>query len=335
MLTFCTLFDSNYLDKGWALYRSLERCSKDFVLYIFCFDEQAYDILKQINLGSAILVPYTSIETDELLEIKKTRSKAEYCWTCTPVIIEYVLEHYSVSSCTYIDSDLYFFHNPEILFEEIVENEANIVLTEHRFADDRRGKKWLRRSGKYCVEFNYFDQSDYARTALKWWKEQCFAWCYALYEADRMGDQKYLERFPALFKGVHELQNLGGGVAPWNLYQYSLVEADRELMLRERSTNKVFPLIFYHFQNIRYLSEWKVNINSETHDKKLKRRIYYPYLKEISELRDILCTEYGLDFKIKKSCSSNKIKSFIQSNIMQFKVKSLSDIINLNKIENY
>lgn len=315
------------------MYRSLERVCEDFVIYIFCFDDQAYNILGQINLKNAVLIPYTSIETEELLEIKKTRSKAEYCWTCTPVIIEYVLEHYRVPDCTYIDSDLYFFSSPEILFKEIIYSGAGIVLTEHRFADDRRGRKWLKRSGKYCVEFNYFDQSVNAWKALKWWKARCFEWCYALYETDRMGDQKYLEKFPVLFSGVYELQNLGGGVAPWNLYQYRLVETSGNIILKERRTDRTFPLVFYHFQNIRYLSERKVNINSETRDKRLKECIYFPYLKELEELRAILGTKYNLDFVIRKSCSSNKMKSFIQSNIMQFKVKSLTDVIDLDKIK--
>ena len=42
MLNFCTLFDSYYLYKGIALYRSLEQVSDDFTLYIFCFDDKAY-----------------------------------------------------------------------------------------------------------------------------------------------------------------------------------------------------------------------------------------------------------------------------------------------------
>lgn len=34
-MNFCTLFDSYYLDKGLALYSSLEKVSEDFTLYVF------------------------------------------------------------------------------------------------------------------------------------------------------------------------------------------------------------------------------------------------------------------------------------------------------------
>lgn len=332
MIHFCTLFDSNYLDKGLALYRSLETVSNDYTLYIFCFDDVSHDVLSKMKLPHVILIHHSDIETPQLLKLKAERSKAEYCWTCTPVIIEYVLDHYEVDSCTYIDADLYFFHDPEILFREIRESGAGIVITEHRFSDSRFGKKWLAKSGRYCVEFNYFDQSEEARKALAWWKEKCLEWCYAIYEPDRMGDQKYLEQFPVRFKKVHELQHLGGGVAPWNLNQYELVDGQEDVVLREKKTGKVFQLVFYHFQNIRYLSNKKVNVNSGTWDKKLKKTIYFPYLREIEECRRMTEKEYGLGYAVKKSYSSNKIKAFIQRNIMQFVIRKWSDVIRLDKL---
>lgn len=33
MANYCTLFDSGYLDRGIALYRSLEKVSKNFAFY--------------------------------------------------------------------------------------------------------------------------------------------------------------------------------------------------------------------------------------------------------------------------------------------------------------
>lgn len=336
-MNFCTLFDSYYLDKGIALYRSLEKVSDDFRLYIFCFDDKSREILAKENMEHATILHHSDIETetDKLLELKKERSKAEYCWTCTPVIIEYVLNHYPVESCTYIDADLYFFADPQILFDEVKTVGAHVVITEHRFSNSLRDKQYLKRSGKYCVEFNYFDKSREAKEALVWWKERCFEWCFHLYEPERMGDQKYLEQFPKRFEGVHELQHLGGGTAPWNLAQYELVSVKEkeaaEVVLREKKSGNVFPLVFYHFQNIRYLSDKKVNVNSGTHTKALKDAIYLPYLKCIEQVRRQL-KNVGVDFSVKKSYSSNPVIAFAQKNILQYKIKSISDLYDLEEI---
>ena len=130
MITFCTLFDSYYLDKGLALYHSLEECAREFKLYIFCFDDKSFQVLKSMEMKHAVLTHHSEIEDEELLKLKQERSKAEYCWTCTPVIIEYVLKHYKEPACTYIDADLFFFQDPAILFDEIKAAGANIVITE-------------------------------------------------------------------------------------------------------------------------------------------------------------------------------------------------------------
>lgn len=331
MITFCTLFDSYYLDKGLTLYRSLEQCAENFKLYIFCFDDNSYAVLNDLKLKHAVVTHYSAIEDEELLRLKEERSKAEYCWTCTPVIIEYVLKHYGEPNCTYIDADLYFFRDPQVLFDEIEEAKANIVITEHRFKDNWNGRRLLRRSGKYCVEFNYFDQSEDAGKALTWWKEKCFEWCFHLYEPERMGDQKYLEKFPGLFQGVHELVHLGGGVAPWNLGQYRLygMEDGKPVLIDVKSGIR-FPLIFYHFQNIRYLSESLVNVSSGSHSKKTKDAIYRTYLQEIEHSRKEL-KKYGVTFGVKKIYSSNRMIAFLQGNVLRFKVKSLTDIYRLEQ----
>lgn len=334
MINFCTLFDSYYLDKALALYYSLEKVSQDFHLYIFCLDDRARDVLLQENLKYATILHHTDIEAEYsiLLKLKKERSKAEYCWTCTPVVIDYVLKHYPVDSCTYIDADLYFFSDPQILFDEIAEAEADIVITEHRFTSSLRDTRLLRRSGKYCVEFNYFNQSANARKALDWWREKCFEWCYHLYEPDRMGDQKYLERFPQMFQGVHELQYLGGGVAPWNLAQYELQTAEGgHIALRTKRGGELFNLVFYHFQNIRYLNDTKVNVNSCTHSKAIKDAIYIPYLMEVEKARKKL-QKYDITFSVNKSYASNPLIAFVQKYILQYKIRSWSDLYNLEEI---
>ncbi|MCI8375974.1 MAG: glycosyl transferase [Lachnospiraceae bacterium] len=336
MLHFCTLFDSYYLDKGLALYHSLKKVSDSFTLYVFCFDDKSYEILSEKKYPHMQTLHHTCFETEELLTLKKERSKAEYCWTCTSVIIEYVLDHFQVGSCTYLDSDLYFYADPQILFDEINDKSADVIIVPHRFKDDRKGRQMEERNGKYCVQFNYFRQTAAGRKVLSWWKEKCFEWCYDIPEPERMGDQKYLNSFIPNFAGVYELEHLGGGVAPWNLEQYHFCNEGNERLMMQSKTGQTFPLVFYHFQNLRYLPGNKVNIKSQTKDKKLKYKIYIPYLQEIEKIRRELREIYGLSFEPKKlQRSSNKLMGFLQRHFAAFKIQSLSDILDLNRLEKY
>lgn len=336
MLNFCTLFDSYYIDKGITLYKSLERVSNNFQLFIFCFDDVSYEILKELNFLHAVILHHSVFENQKYLKIKEERSKAEYCWTCTSVIIEYVLKNYRVDGCTYLDADLYFYSDPQVLFDEIDAAGADVAIVEHRFKDNAYGRKLEKRNGKYCVEFNFFRQAQRAYRVLDWWKNKCYEWCYDIPEPDRMGDQKYLNDWTRDFEGVHELQHLGGGVAPWNLEQYRLVSIRENDIQMQASTGEQFQLVFYHFQNIRYLPGRRVNIKSQTRNRKLKYAIYVPYLMEIEKIRHVLITEYNLNFSPQKLVrSSNPIMGFLQKYFAALKIRHFSDIMNLDCLEKY
>lgn len=336
MMNFCTLFDSYYLDKGIALYKSLEAVTKDFTLYVFCFDDRSYEILTDLSFEHAVILHHSCFETEDLLALKKERSKAEYCWTCTSVVIEYVLKTYAVDGCTYIDSDLYFYSDPQVLFEEIDGHNADVTIVEHRFKNNNYGRKLEARNGKYCVQFNYFRNNENAMRVLNWWKDRCFEWCYDIPDPDRMGDQKYLNHFTSLFSGVHELQHLGGGVAPWNLEQYSLIEKKHQNIVLETTDGEKFPLVFYHFQNIRYMPGRKVNIKSQTRNKMLKYAIYVPYLQEIEAIREQLRLQYGISYEKQGIVrSSNPVMGFLQKHFAALKIRHLSDVMNLDNLQKY
>lgn len=165
---------------------------------------------------------------------------------------------------------------------------------------------------------------------LEWWKKRCLDWCYAKIEKDRMGDQKYLNKFITLFPQVCELAYRGGGMAPWNFKQYKLNCYNTVSCL-----GKDYEIIFYHFQNLRYINNNSVNINVGKGDNRLKKYIYCIYQCDIYHTRKMLKEDYGKTFDLKKSYSKNIISKFIRRNIMQYIVRNKNDIITYDEAIQY
>ncbi|MGE5316225.1 MAG: glycosyl transferase [Acidobacteriota bacterium] len=280
MHSFCTLFDSFYLSRGLALYRSLERTCPAFHLYIFAFDERSLSVLRHLELKHATVIGLSEFEDARLLDVKPSRTRAEYCWTSTSSTILYVLEHYDVSECTYIDADMMFFASPEPLFEEM--GGASIMITEHRYTP-RYDKS--RQSGKYCVQFVTFKKDERGLAALRWWRERCLEWCYDRHEDGKFGDQKYLDDWPARFTGVHVMQHLGGGMAAWNVQQYDVFHKSDGVYARELTTGREFRLIFYHFHYLRFLADNRIELGRRILSPDVLSLIYTPYIRRLFEAK--------------------------------------------------
>ena len=84
MEIYCTLFDSNYLTRGLALISSLRSLKEDFHLYVFAFDDLTEEVLNEIDFDEVTVINKNKLENEELILLKENRTKAEYCWTCTP-----------------------------------------------------------------------------------------------------------------------------------------------------------------------------------------------------------------------------------------------------------
>lgn len=281
-LNFCTLFDSVYLSRGLAMYNSLKMHCKDFHLYIFAFNDACYSILQSLSLENATVISLQEFEDPELLRVKPTRTRAEYCWTCTSSTILYVLNKFNVDHCTYLDSDLYFFSSPQCLLDEM--GEKSVLITPHRYTP-KYDQGW--KTGIYCVQFVTFKKNEEGLTVLKWWREACIEWCYNRFEEGRFGDQKYLDDWPERFKGVHVLEHLGGGVAPWNMQQYSFQQSTDHLVGTELSTGHTFNVVFFHFHSLMFVTP---NYFSPRpyykRNESVIRLLFNPYVKAIKSIRN-------------------------------------------------
>ena len=300
-MNFCTLFDSNYLDRGIALCNSLNNVLDDFTLYIYAFDTLSYDVLSEMQLNNVIIIHENDILDDELQDVKSKRSRTEYCWTCTPVIIQYSLDHFNLDHCIYIDADMYFYSSPKVLFDEIIGGNGDVSIISHHFPSNIVRKTNRKQHGEYCVEFNTFFSNSNGRKILNWWKEKCFESCSMTLNDKSFGDQMYLNDWTKRFVHVYELKNKGAGVAPWNVSDYKLLDrVNNAVELLYRGKEKC-QLIFFHFQGLKFSDDGYANINVYNEigrqDKQLVDFLYDNYIEELLKNRKILEEKYSLKIK--------------------------------------
>jgi len=269
MNSFCTLFDSRYLTRGLALYDSLRSVCDSFTLYVVCFDDIALDALQRLCLESVVAIPLERMENDELLSVKAGRTPGEYCWTCTSFSIDYVLKTFNLPEVTYLDADLFFFQDPDILLQEFRGSGASVLITAHRYTPEYDQSAT---SGIYCVQFMTFKADARGRTVLNWWKARCLEWCFNRVEEGKFGDQKYLDNWLTMFEGIHVLEHPGGGVAPWNVQQYSVSDGP--------GVNDI-PIVFYHFHGMTWYRDDTVDLGPYRLSGDVKKHIYEPYLDSI------------------------------------------------------
>lgn len=285
MLNFCTLFNTGYLAKGIALYNSLSKTCPQFHLYILAFDETTYKVLTEKSFSNATIISLNNFENEDLLKVKKERSVAEYCWTCTPFTIKYCIEKFSLDHCTYLDADTFFYNDPTVLIKEMGKN--SVLITPHNYHSkyDQSAA-----AGIYCVQFTCFKNDTKGSKVLNWWAQACLNWCYARYEDGKMGDQKYLDSWPYMFEGVHICRDAGAGLAPWNVLNYDIQKKDNRITINKD------PLIFYHFHDLKYFSDNSWYLGGYEIPADILNDLYKPYLRALTAINAELKTQYnGID----------------------------------------
>jgi hypothetical protein len=243
---FITLFDSKFLPMGMSLHESLMIHALPFHLWILCMDELVEEQLTRISLPNVTLIPLRAIETEELLDVKLGRSRAEYCWTLTPFTFQAVFDRdNSIERVTYLDSDLFFFASPKTLLQELDASGKHVLITEHAYAPEY--SHWLPLSGRFCVQFLTFRRTSDGEKVMRWWQNKCLEWCFARHENGKFGDQKYLDLWPKLFADeVHIVKQTDKTLAPWNVRYFG-----------EKIKRRLDP-VFYHFHGLKIVGPNKV-----------------------------------------------------------------------------
>lgn len=328
MYYFCTLFDSNYLDKGIVTIQSLFKVSNHITVYVLAMDNKCYDILIDLNITNLEIIKLSDFESEELIKAKANRSHAEYCWTCTASLIWYIFKKYNVSNCTYIDADMYFYVDPTKYLEELISQDKTVLIVEHGFKKDWRKKYLEKNSGKFCVQFNTFMNTPEALSVLNEWRLNTLEKCSST-EKGTLGDQMYLDEWPNKYSCVRVVEAKCLGVAPWNINRFKLVNyTDKVIHVKENGDNSTFPIVFYHFHYIKFLDYNRVNINVFCRfwkvDNKLVEVLYFDYLNNIMKVKKFLREKYNLDVILREHPAIQKKKWNLKSYVINLFGRNLA-----------
>jgi len=328
-MNFCTIFDSNYLSRGLAMYNSLMKNSPNSELYIVCLDYKLYEFLLECKYTNIIPILLSEIELNnpKLEKAKNNRSYVEYIFTLSPSIPLFLFKKFPhIEMITSLDADVYFFSDPAILFKDA--NAFSIAVTPHRFTNRM---KYLEKYGHYNVSFQTFKNDEIGNTCLMKWENDCIDWCYDKYEKTRFADQKYLDDWVNIYPNVKIFAN-GSGVAPWNIKDKDITCDDSGSVYYKNDR-----LIYFHFHGLRNISSnlFSIGLNEYlvTRRTKIIKYLYVNYIKELNMFSESEINKFNRNDKIKRGMKlgvGKYIYYIFLADLYLFKEGKLNRIPNFN-----
>lgn len=274
---YCTYFDAGYLSRGLALIDSLRAHGDHGTVWVMALDDIVPGLLAELAIPGVEVITVAALEetVPGLAALRDERSRMEYYFTCTPLLVRYVMDQSPPgSSVAYLDADLWFFSDPLRVFDAMGEGSVGII--EHRYP--ARLERRLAKYGTYNVGWVGFADDEAGRACLDWWGERTLEWCSDTPVDGKYADQGYLDRFPELFDGVTVLPSHGMNLAPWNTAgshitgEPGAVRADDD------------PLTFFHFHGLRRVGRWWITsqlVYGANMGRILRLGVYTPYVRAL------------------------------------------------------
>ncbi|MEO6115867.1 MAG: hypothetical protein ABIP33_05735 [Pseudolysinimonas sp.] len=272
---YCTYFDSGYLSRALALIESLRSHGDDGTVWVMALDDEVPRRLAELALPGVEVITVAELESEipELAALKATRTRMEYYFTCTPLLVRHVMARSAPGTAVaYLDADLFFFGSPESVFAEMGSGSVGII--EHRYPAGVARR--LAKYGRFNVGWVGFADDEHGRACLDWWGERTLEWCSDTPEDGKYADQGYLDSFPQLFDGVSILKPVGMDAAPWNSRRW------RWTMSSDSVRVGGDPLVFFHFHGLRRVGSWWITaqlLYGAPAGRVLRDKVYQPYVR--------------------------------------------------------
>lgn len=261
-----TICAKNYIGLAQVLEHSIRKFNKDIEFYILVADEVDDDLL--VSLPDNVLIS-KDILKDQILESEWNElsfkyNLTEFCTSIKPFCFKYLFDKKNASNVIYLDPDIYFFSNIDVIFSLL--NEYQIILTPHitqiseKYEGDRP-ELGLLSSGVYNLGFLALAKSSETQKLLNWWGNRLRNFCFIDPIDGSFTDQRWIDFIPCFFENKDLLvsKNKGLNLAPWNFFERKILKKDGGFFVENRNKNdgvllNVDKLVFVHFSGYNYNS---------------------------------------------------------------------------------
>tara|TARA_B100002052_G_C15855819_1_gene587430 strand:- start:491 stop:1480 length:990 start_codon:yes stop_codon:yes gene_type:complete len=266
---YVTYFDKNYLVQGLTLINNIQEKSNYNKIIVVTLDNYTEEALIKLNLEDVFIVNICKIIENQKVDFKNKRTRREYIWTLTPMIIKYTSIAFNSDYLIYLDADMFMLKSDINILEKFIQSNKSTFITPHFYAPNLDQTE---SSGRFCVQYLIFNLKN-SRDIIDDWVDDCLDDCSEDHSIHGMGDQKYLTFWEKKYKNrIYVATDNGFFLAPWNLNYYRYSDA-----------------IFFHFQGFKvYKNKYCILLNSFEINKYVKKFIYHKYIIQIKKSIELL-----------------------------------------------
>lgn len=284
-IAYCTLFDSNYMERGIALIDSIISLRQQNTIYVVALDDSCEQYLSRKKYNSVVVISPRDFIDDELAMAKGDRDWKSFCWTCQASVPHYIFRKYDIGYLIYMDADIFFYRSPNYLIDELKATSSSVAISPHNFPPNITGHYLRKACGKYCSGFIIFKNDDIGKRVAREWRVSCLKKCTSEPTSKTFGDQKYLEDWEKSYINVYVIKEYDVGMAPWNISNYGI---EQDKIIFKSNHTEVNPL-FFHFHGTGLEEDNSVKLHLYTtqgeYDDYLIELLYRPYFEKIKNNR--------------------------------------------------
>jgi len=271
MINFATYATSDFADKVILLYQSINKY-KNSNLHLLCLDDIIFNYFKKYKLQNLYIYNY------RILNIKLDKDFAKNLSIQRFYLVKYLFNIKKIKSIHLLDSDVYFFSNPNQL-NKIFKN-YDIGFCRHNYSRNRTelNNKYGVYNAGYIYLRNCYNSIKFLEYYISLCKKNVDYNYNDIIEKQNFADQTYLETLVLKFKKIKLLNDPGVNTGPWNVSNYKINIKKNFIYLND------LKLIFYHFSGVKKIFNnfYSLGLRMFVDNKfYIKKNIYINYIREL------------------------------------------------------